>query len=145
MNANGAVSAYYLSQKHLIRSDSLLVRHGCDRLFEELHVHGLGKMREEAGPSAALDILLHAEAAQCDPEEIGMCFVELRHEVIAVPIRQADVGDHEVEVVLLREFPGSRNIRGGKHLMSTPRQQPLENRPGRLVVFYEKDTEIARS
>jgi hypothetical protein len=77
-------------------------RNACDGSFEHLEVHRLGEVRGKSGIIAQADILFHAIATQRNAFQAAR-LTQYSHELMACPVRQAEVADEQVKTLALRE------------------------------------------
>src|SRR5687768_1037008 len=75
-------------------------RHPGDHPKQPFYVDGLRDVFEDAGLMALPDVLLHAVSAERDARH-SLTLLQVPHEVEPVPIREPQVTDDQVEVVVL--------------------------------------------
>src|SRR5688500_121067 len=98
MLLQGGVEARTMPRESFLRNDS------SDRVAEDFQLDRLDQVQREAGAAGIFDVLFAAVAADRDPLRRALALEHLAHQVVTAAVRQADVADDQVELVLVADL-----------------------------------------
>jgi hypothetical protein len=87
----------------------------------------------EAGVQTALDIVLHTKTTQGNADQ-GLPRFGGTHDVTTIAIRQSDVADQSIKMLVLEEFDRGLDTFGGENFVSLLSQKGSENAQGLGVI-----------
>ncbi len=94
-------------------------------------------MHRKSGILAANPIMLHPESAHGDAGQL-MLPPKLLHEVIPIPIRQAQIADDQIKMLMRRDIRGRRGVGDGIEPMAEQFEQ-FRQRHARIVVVFDQE------
>jgi hypothetical protein len=101
-------------------------------------LHWFGQMRAETRLAAAKTVFFHPVSRQRDAFQAAPP-PNLVHEIVATSVGKSDVGYQEIELIVTGQAPGIGHRGGGAHVKVSARQQPLQRKTRRRVVFDQQD------
>ena len=123
------------------RSGTALLRGGLAQGgFQCTDIHWLGEMQIKAGGLAALDVAIHAIAAQGDGLAGWTQSPQFRHQVLSTAIGQSKVRQHQIEREGASHVARLPHRFCGGNLVAAVREQPCERVTGLVMIFDQQNT-----
>ena len=116
---------------------------GAYDIAQVVEVQGLGDEIERPGLERGDGGFHVAEGGDDRDRQIGVFVLDEADEVYAVAVRQAHVGQAQVEFVLVQQIPGLLEIRGRARLEVHASQRQLQDLADVGLVVYDEDLVFA--
>jgi hypothetical protein len=104
-----------------------------------LHAHRLGQVAAKSGVVAGGDILFHAVAGQRDAPQTVVADPQFLHQVEAIAVRQADIRDQQLKLLLGGQRTRFGDRGGGFDPIAATRQQAGQGYASWLVILHQED------
>ena len=114
-----------------------------NRGFEFFQPHRFHQVRGKAGLEALTDIGVHAKTADCDSGD-GEFRAQMPKKIHAISVRQADVADEEIKLIVFGGFYRSAHAVGRVNMMTAQREQPFQSRASVGMIVDQQDAKARR-
>src|SRR2546423_7438684 len=127
-------------QKKVKKLRSLATDDAIERPAQAEQIDRLRKIHVEPRLVPAILIRCGEIAAHSDGCQVRTALTRFSDKLIAVPIRQADIAEHDLHFIFIETFQSARHGIAGANLMAPAAQDSRKRLPGVIMIFDKQNS-----